>query len=127
MAFYECVSAGGTLSETLLWSGSVTTYSSGSLTLSSSYTNYDYIKIKFIPKANTSLEYETIIPKSTLENSSSVATFVIGATAVGETQSRVRGCYMASNTSINLSAAYNIGGSATYSNYILPRAIYGLK
>lgn len=133
MGLYKA--GGGQMTETALWTNSSPTSNFGNttqtpynVTLSESYTNFDYIKIAFRFSTSVTTSAEIIMPKDVLARSTSVSTFAIGMNS-GSGNTRVRTGYATSNTTIGFLGCYQTTSSSqsVSSAYIIPTKISGLK
>lgn len=113
--------------ETVLWTNNSPTsqFASQTITLSDDYSNYDYIEVYFRCSTSDDTEYREIIPKATLDKSSSLATFTIGNNA--NTATRARGIYADTTSSLNITSAYPLSGSSSANSYVIPTKIVGIS
>jgi hypothetical protein len=93
--------------------------------LSDNYTNYDYLEIYFRSSTSNDSTFRDIIPISTIAKSSSLATFTIGNNDSSNT--RARGLYADTSTSLYITGAYPLSGSSAADNYVIPTKIVGIS
>ena len=120
----------GGFSETTLWTNSSPTssFAAQDVTLSQSFTNFDYIKINWRATKSNTTAASMIVPPSVLQNSSATANSnnVEFGTHTGSTV-RARSIRYSSNTKLSISTAYNVNTSGNSTDYAIPTSIVGLK
>jgi hypothetical protein len=116
---------GGGISATTLWTNPDATVNFGNrdVTLSQAYTNFDYLRISFDWSTSTGSSNQALIPKATLDISSSKCTFAFGL------DTRNRWGYASSSTVIHFTQAYvrQSAAQTASSVYIIPTKIEGIK
>lgn len=111
--------------ETVLWTNDSPTsqFASQTITLSDNVSNYDYLEVYFRCSTSDDTEYRDIIPKATLDKSSSSNTYAIGNAYSNST--RARGSYV-NGTSMYFTAAYPLTSTSTNNSYVIPTKVVGI-
>ena len=118
MAMIRATQSGSQPQETSLWSSSATTFAQSTITLSQAYTDFDYIKIKFLSHSTATNYYETIIPTSCTNG------------AIGGKYSTIyftRPIEFTASTSLFIGGAYQYSSSNANNGRMIPREVIGIK
>ena len=131
MALFRCSSGGGGgLTRTELWNtGTIpSTYSGGTITLSDSMLNYDYLELEWKQTASAD-SARLLVPVSDFVafggGGDSGAKYYFGQRS--SVNSARYFAYGGSNTSVTIGADYRLNAAASYNNLDFPISITGIK
>lgn len=120
-------------SSTLLWSNSSasSSFPQSTITLSSSMSNYSYLRIVYKASTSKTTEGTLIVPVSVMQNSlwndATKPLVSITGRANSSTAQCTRRITWISNTQINIAPAYQAGSTSSDNTAAIPLYVYGLK
>ena len=137
MAYIRCETGGGTpsMTETTLWTNSTpsSNFTGKDITLSEDYTTFTYIKIEYKAATTKNTSTYLLVPPSALTMSvftdpSTPLVSISGrrSSSPSTVQQTRRICHV-SNTSLNISDAYQINAASMNNDGAIPLKISGLK